>query len=376
MKARNFFQRAMLSLAILACFGFQTAMNAQGAQCLAPVDATSDMPANPEDRANAVFSFDYKIVSNVKHRSREGKITEINRLKYYVNSQDGTMFFPKDAVPSSVLRALTGYSSMEDEDVEFNGMVIFPNGKYVMFVRLKEFEEGNPKRALTKSVPSNADDIVVENFTNITKFFNDIADKFASQDDLEPLPSNSKWQGKSLGYTAEISGRYTNHAVRTMYIDLQPTAITTGTGMVGFLVGVVKDWRIENCNRLVVFHKVEHDDGSYIQAELVSMTQERKTFNGSSYEPTQLASFSAVPGAVDEEMLNNFQEKMAEYQSQLIELSTRLEKLKGEKRRCLNTHRDNPEYCNAHFDPQIERAENELKALNEKLMESMGVRNR
>ena len=254
--------------------------------------------------------------------------------------------------------------------MDFNGAVWLSNGQLVLFIKLKNLENGNPKRAFTTTLKQTDTDLYIGNHTVISRFFNDIADKVASQDHLEPLPSNSIWKGKSLGYTAEIVSGVAS-AKETMYIDFNPTPITTGSPMIGFLVGVIKDWRIEKCNRLVVFNKIEHRSGEYIQAELIAMTRQNKTFNATSYKPTGLLG-NLTRGAGTE--IQNVQVKMAEFQNQMLEISHHLQNLKKKKRRCLNTSNgEDSEYCHNHFDPQIKRVKNQMKELQKKMVKSMGM---
>ena len=99
------------------------------------------------------------------------------------------------------------------------------------------------------------------------------------------------------------------------------------------------------------------------------MVKENKTFNATSYKPTGLLG-GLTRGAGTE--TQNVQAKMAEFQSQIMEISRHLQNLKKEKRRCLKNGGDS-EYCHNHFDPQIKRAKNQMKELQKKMMKSMGM---
>jgi len=338
-------------------------------KCLAKM---SDMTANPENNPKGVFKFDYIIQSDITHQHKNGKIIKVDNLKYYVNTQDGSIYFPKNGVPSNVIRSLTGgkYSVMGNNETKFEGAIFFPNGKGVLYMSERE-EHGYRKIAYVLPVPRDGNAAVLAAFTGLQKFFNDIADKISPQDDLQPLPSGSKWNERSIGYVGETQIGNNESVIRTMYIDLEPTRINTGFGMVGFLVGVVIDWRIANCNRLVVFQKIDFKEGGYLQAELDFMKKANATFNASSYEVLQspVRGISILNADSEVKKRNN---KIIEFTAKKKELIQKLMDLQEKKGRCIKNGGSRAS-CNAQFDPKIKEVEDKMEQLNKEMFEIMGV---
>lgn len=327
------------------------------AQCLAELKEESLMLTNPENEINSVFYFDYKINSNLEYQ-KDGVIKRLH-LIYYVNTADGSMFFPKG------LLSANDFNTAND-NFRFDGAVWLSNRQMVTYI----LDIANhQKRAMTVTTHKNSSDIFMDQHLAMLTFFNDIADSEMNRDKPEPLPKSFVWKGITQGYAGKIVGA-DSEAYMTIYFDKYPTNILTTSPKVGFLAGLIKDYRIEKCNRLAVFTKIETEGDDYIQEELIAITKEKYMFEGTAYKPFGLLKeIMSGPGTG----VQNMQAKMMTFQHKAKEIALLIDSLKTEKHKCIKTTRRNPSICNEKYDPLIKEAEQQGKDLQFNLMKKMGV---
>ncbi len=326
-------------------------------QCLTGGDQ-SKFPANSEKKIDTVFSFDYRINSTLEFKTN-GK-TRRFALNYYVNTQDGSMFFPKGIFPAN---------NFEDqsEHFRFDGAVWLSNRQMINYILDKDNDQ---KRAMTVSSNNSSNDVFLGQHTAILSFFNDRNDPTLEQEIPEPLPPTVDWAGITHGYTGDI---YSNSgkAKLTIYLDEKPLLpIKTSVPLIGFLAGEINFFNENKCNALVVFSKIEQENGDYMQEELTYISFEEKTFNASEYKPFGL--LKSVMGTHGNGV-QNMQVKMATFQAKAMEIGQRLQQLQKDKHKCRETIRGDPSPCNRQYDPLIKKAKEEAKKLQYDLMKNMGA---
>ncbi|MCF6168826.1 hypothetical protein [Lutibacter sp.] len=332
------------------CSGFDNS------KCLAGLTAKTVILANPEE-VNGVFHFDYKIKSNIE-ASKSGKIIKFKNLTYYVNTADGSIYFPKES-----LAKMAGNISSKDGRVD--GTIWLSNRQMVTYFYDAIYKK---KRAFTVNANKSSNDVFMNEHLGFLQFFNNQSDTLAIKERPVPLPSTSKWQTISHGYAGKIINQ-DSEAKMTIYIDCNPPPIATGFPMIGFLVGVVKDHRIKKCNQLIVFNKIETGN-DYIQAELLQISKESKTFDATSYKPGGLLKKFTKGSRTN---MQNAKAKMDELQRKAIALGQQIQDLKKEKRKCREITKGDPTFCNKKYDPLIKKIKDEAKKLQYNLMKNMGV---
>ncbi|MGV6845236.1 MAG: hypothetical protein ACWA42_03815 [Lutibacter sp.] len=333
------------------CLGFSNQ------KCLAKLEDKPTIKAN-SNVVNDFFKFDYKITANLKFKSG-GTTKRIKNLSYYVNTQDGSIYFPKESIKEFSNGRLANQNGRVD------GAIWLSNHQLVIYLYDAIFKR---KRAFTVSSKKSSDDVFMNEHLGFLQFFNDQADTINVLRP-EPLPQTSKWQGVSQGYAGKIINA-TEEAKMTIYLDCNATPIATGFPMIGFLVGVVKDHRITNCNRLIVYNKIEQKNGDYLEAELVSILKENKNFDGSSYKPGGLLEGLTNGSGTN---IQNINAKMGEFQQKATALGLKIRQLQEEKEKCRATTKGDPSSCNKKYDPLIKKAKEDAKKLQYNLMKNMGV---
>jgi len=325
------------------------------AQCIS--GSQSKFPANSEKKIDSIFNFDYRVNSTLEYK-REGEVKRF-ALTYYVNTQDGSMFFPKGILPANNFED-------QNEHFRFDGTVWLSNRQMVNYIFDKA---NNQKRAMTVATNQSSSDVFIDQHTAILSFFNDREDYEKEKETPEPLPESFIWKGITHGYTGKIRNS-NSEAILTVYFDERPLTIHTSAPISGFLVGVYNFLDVKKCNKLAVFSKIEQENGDYIQEELFSMTQEEKSFNASSYKP-----FGLLKGVMGTQGngVQNMKAVMADFQSKAIALGQELQKLQKDKQKCIDIARGDPSYCNERYDPLIEANKQQSKQLQYDLMKKMGA---
>ncbi len=323
----------------------------------AALTAKTNIAANPE-KVNDVFHFDYKIKSNIEIK-KDGKARKLDNISYYVNTQDGSIFFPKE----SITRMAGGAVSNDAGRVD--GSIWLSNHQMVTYLYDAIYKK---KRAFTVTSKKTSDDVFMNEHLGFLQFFNNQADSLNISKAPALLPASSQWRGQSHVYAGKIVNA-DSEADMTLYIDCNPSPIATGFPMVGFLVGVVKDHRIKKCNQLIVFNKIETGD-DYIQAELLEITKESKTFNATDYKPGGLLE-GLTKGAGTN--MQNVKANMAKFQQKAMALGKLIQDLKKEKRHCRETIKGDPTPCNKKYDPLIKEAKKQSEQLQYDMLKSIGA---
>jgi hypothetical protein len=330
-----------------------TLVQGQSWKCVKGGDQ-SKFTANPEKKVNSTFQFDYQIYSTIESNLNG----EIKRIKthYYVNSRDGSLFFPK---------GILGMNNYDDSgsNYRFDGAVKLANGQLAIFL----FDiDKNKKRVYTVDSNNTASNNFMNQHEVFLTFFNDREDPEMEQENPEPLPPSVDWSGILHGYTGYIYNN-TDRAKMTIYLDEHPRlADKTSVPLTGFLAGILNYFDENKCNALVIFNKIEMSNGEYIQEELISINHEQKTFNGASYKPfgitNELTQGSGTP-------MQNMQAKMAAFQQKQTELAQKI-KLWQEKRDQCD---EDDQICKNHYKSLIDNAQKEGKRLGCELAKSMGA---
>ncbi|MEM9647799.1 MAG: hypothetical protein AAF969_04910 [Bacteroidota bacterium] len=318
-------------------------------QCLAPLDAVSAITENPVDEINGVFKFDYKIKADVKFTT--GGRTQQVEMDYYVNSADGSILFP------SGFRGFfnVNFGSYENSQGKIDGAIWLANGQMVTYFLDKK---DGVKRAVTRQSRQSADGRFENDYMNMMRFFNSSAEL---AEHPEPMPEYIQWPTVTEGYRGELieAGTGIKNTV-DIYFDTKPTPFKTSTVMVGFMVGVMKDAVYKNCNRLVVYNRVNiggEDSGDSIQAELRIMLPSGITFDATDYKPMFVGGDAGTDYSV----------KMNDFQGRMFDLMTREENMKMRRKRCRTVE------CSSRITAELERIEEEMDQLNCEIAHSMGV---
>lgn len=238
--------------------------------CLAPADEVSSMQDNPTD-PSGTFKFDYWIESEVEVQA-EGIVQPL-KVNYYINTSDGSMYFPKGFLMANRLPASSA-------DGEIHGALWMPNGQMARYVY---DSENDIKRVIVVDTEQTASDVIADKYMSATHFMASTRNMKANP---EPLPTNINlsW-GPTKGYLGELFNNDGTKSETTIYFAEEPNIlpIKTNTPLVGFLVGIFKDNVITNCNRLAIYSKMRVGS-DYIQGVLRSIKPRSMTFNGEDYK--------------------------------------------------------------------------------------------
>lgn len=308
--------------------------------CLAPVEAESSFEPNPEDKLNSVFNFDYRIESVVKFQMADmegfspeysqGDPTELH-MTYYVNSSDGSMFFPGGEMGFFK----TNFNYTNDYGT-IDGAVWLSNGQMVTFV---EDARAGKKRAITRESAQTGNTRYEADAMNMLDFFQSSLNLATIAD---PLPDYVQWPSQTKGFRGVLEESLTGMTnVIDMYFDTASTPIRTSCIMMGFLVGVLKDSHNSNCNRLVVYTKVHIgglDSGDSMEGMLKSIKPIGISFDGSAYEPMTIGGDTGTEAASD----------LMDYEDRMRYLLHKRELLESQRRAC------NSQSCRAGYDEFLE----------------------
>jgi len=335
-------KKSISALVLIIIIVFQS-----NSQCLAGLMDESTVSANPENGARGDFHFDYKIESDIEMQTNDGIIKRFN-VDYYVNTADGSIFFEKK------------FGFFGSDDLPFDsrmgrvdGTIIFPNGQMTLYVYDAKSDK---KRALNFQSNRSLNDTSLDNYTRMMQFLNSLNE---TSEHPDALPETVVWDGIAQGYKGTIYSDGGDEVEMTMYFDTSPTqTINTNQPIIGFLVGVVKDFTIKQCNRLAVFTKMEIPSKNYyIQAELLSITKFNKTFNASGYKPGQIA---GMVGTDIKEKSNDFKRRWAE-------ITAKLEMYKREIKECTSYE------CMDRYNNLIKEANEEGDQLECEIAKAMGM---
>jgi uncharacterized repeat protein (TIGR01451 family) len=297
-------------------------------ECLAPLDVESSFAANPVDEIDAVFKFDYKIeaIMDFQMSDMDGFSPEYTRgnptqmiLEYYVNSADGSILFPGG--PTGFFKTNLTYS---DRDGTIDAAIWLANGQMVSYVH---DAKKNEKHAITRESVQTANSRLGTDYISMMQFFQSA---FELAELPDPLPSNVQWPRSTKGYRGELIEGYTGLTnTWDMYFDTAPTPIRTSCIMMGFMVGVLKDVRNTNCNRLAVYTKVNiggEDSGDVIEVVLKSIKPMGITFDGTIYKPL------TIGGDYGTTALTN----MDDFEAKMRSIETRKLTYERERKHCIS----------------------------------------
>ena len=211
-----------------------TAVNATAqAQCLSPLNSKSDMSPNPED-INGNFEFDYKITSSIEVKAKYdngGTVSYKTKryvADYFVNSADGSAYFPKGFF-------MTNFGRVSSRQGTILGSVWMANGQMVNYV----LDDKGVPRTVTVSTSQTSGDVVAGQNMFTGSFLNGIRDATSIPAEI---PVDLPW-GDTGGFVSEIAQEDGSVGVVTMYFAVNPDIppIKTNRPLTGFLVGVFKD---------------------------------------------------------------------------------------------------------------------------------------
>ncbi|WP_343487874.1 hypothetical protein [Allomuricauda sp. d1] len=324
-------------------------INGVHAQCLAPVGAASSIPANPVDKINRRFKFDYKISSDLEY-AIEGDVQHFT-MDYYVNTADGSILFPSG--PLGFFKNNLGvYQSTRGR---IDGAVWLANGQLVTYVYDRY---NNEHRAITRQSSQTANIRIENDLIYSMHFFSKSEERNKIP---EPMPSHVNWDTPTQGYVAEMREPKTGlNNIWTMYFDTAPTPIKTTAVMVGFMVGILKDMSDAKCNRLIVYNKVNiggPESGNYIQVTLNSMIPSGITFDASEYKPM------IVGGDED----SDIEVETAYFEEKMGEILLRKETLREKRKIC------GSDYCREMIDKELEELTEREERLNCRMAKAMGL---
>jgi hypothetical protein len=328
------------------------------AQC-ASVSARSTMADNPtSENLNGTFRFDYKIESIIETK----KDDKLNRIiaDYYVNTSDGSIFIPKE-----LMDQFSNAHAIED-NLTFEGAVWFADGKMIYYLNDVTHHQKRAFVAPTHATGSSSN-MMIDNLISDQAFIGDIN---ALPNSPEPLPDWFWRNGNTEGYGNFGVSTASSQTHMSVYADANSSNIKTNTLHVGFLVGIYKNFRNDSCNRLVVYTKIYPKDGGYIVAALKSMNRERKSFNGEGYKP--MGGLTELIGS-NGDGISNMNDKMREFESRIIVLANKINRLQQEKEDCRKDEIGGSHYCTDYYNPLINRAKEQSKKLQKDLMKNMGI---
>lgn len=298
-------------------------------ECLAPLEAESAFTPNSESEINSFFRFDYKIEAVVKFQMAdlEGFSPEYGQgdpmefqMTYYVNSADGSILFPGG--DTGFFK--TNFNYLDDYGT-IDAAIWLSNGQMVSYVN---DDKAKKLRAITRESAQTATGRMGSDYLNMMQFF---SSSFELATIPDPLPDYVQWPGATQGFRGELVEAYTgNTNVIDMYFDTAPTPIRTTCIMMGFMVGVLKDVRNTQCNRVVVYNKVHIgglDSGDSMEAILKTVKPMGITFDGTPYEPFRIGGAPHTGAAAD----------MMKYEDKMRVLEGRRMILMNERENCMSS---------------------------------------
>lgn len=326
------------------------------AGCMIAADVPSPIAANPEG-TEGMFRFDYYMESLARFSFIDDGIrkTQDLHVNYYVNSNDGSMFFSTETGGFFGANAFATANRMG----EIHGVVWKADGQRVIY-GLERIT--GTLRALIVAQDQTAADVAGQKFLNVTDFVNSMGSMSRSPD---PLPSHlvSKW-GDVPGYIGQMNDVDGTKSTVTIYMGRSPdiAPIPTNSPLVGFLVGIFKDHIQANCNKLAVYTRMTYDDsGDYIELELQEIRPATFEFDGSPYKRTE---WGAIPGST----AGN---QMQVYNAQMESLSIREEAARTARRNCP----PNDIACHDRYTAEIENLRREQDAIECQMACEMGMEN-
>lgn len=328
-------------------------------ECLAPAGDESPMGANPVEDISSMFKFDYKIESVIRY---EMDMTEVNEeyfknnssrevvMNYYVNSADGSMFFPG---------GITGFFetnfSIPANFGKVDAAIRLANGQIVTYGYDAKY---NQKRAGTRGIKQTAEELKAKQLHDIMLFFRSSREL---REHPDPMPAYVQWDNITQGYKAiMLEGETRIENTWTIYFDTKPTPIKTSCVMMGHMVGVMKDVSEKNCNRLVVYNKTNiggDGSGEFMETYLKSIKPMGISFDGADYKPMQ------IPGERGTAVKN----KIKDLEAQIMVLQREKETLKEQRKNC----RDKT--CRDRIDERLERIAEEIEHLVCQMAKVMGM---
>lgn len=328
-------------------------LNAE-AGCMIGANVPSPMAPNPEG-TEGIFRFDYKIESIARASFIDDgrrQTMDLN-VNYYVNSNDGSLFFSTQTGGFFGANAFATSSRMGRID----GVVQKADGQQVIYGL------ENPTstlRAVVVAQDQTAADVAGKKQLNVREFMNSLGSTTRSPD---PLPPHllAKW-GDVPGYVGRMNDVSGTKSTVTIYMGRSPdiNPIPTNSPLVGFLVGIFKDNVQANCNKLAFYTRMNLDGSDdYLEVELVHIEPASLEFNGTPYKLTQLG---AVPGSTA-------RTRMQALQGQMEALAFRKEAAKTARRNCA----PNDTACYDQYTRQIEQLESELENLECQIACDMGL---
>jgi hypothetical protein len=289
------------------------------AGCMIAADVPSPFPSNPEEPLNH-FRFDYFIesIARIGYRDDRG-IMQNQELKmnYYVNSNDGSMFFDTETGGFFGANFLPARTRMGRVD----GVVWKADGQRVIYGQ--DYATGT-MRAVVVDQTQTAADVAGQKRLNVTTFMNSLGSAGRIPD---PLPAHlaTKW-GDVPGYVGNMNDVDGTLSTATIYMGNSPdiAPIATNSPLVGFMVGVFKDPIRDNCNKLAVFTRMTTGVvDEFMEVELVNIRPREIIFDGRPYNITNIG---ATQGTA-------YKMNMEELEREALALSLQKDNLDIERRR-------------------------------------------
>lgn len=324
------------------------------AGCMIAADVPSPITANPEG-TEGIFKFDYYIESLARLSYMDGgrRQTRDMRMNYYVNSNDGSMFF------STETGGFFGANSFATADRmgEIHGVVWKADGQRVLYVY---DNASDMRRAVVVAQDQTAADVAGQKFLNVETFMNSMGSMTRSPDPLPPHLA-SRW-GDVPGYIGQMNDVDGAMSTVTVYMGRSPdiAPIPTNSPLVGFLVGVFKDHVRDNCNKLAVYTRMTLDSSDdYIEIELEDIRPANFEFDGTPYKRTEMGT---LPGSTAGRTMQTFN-------AQLEAIMLSKEAAQRAQRNC----RPNDTACYDQYTLQIEQLSREQEALECEMACAMGM---
>ena len=264
------------------------------------VAATVDNPS--VDELNGDFYFDYYIESELKTSTESGE--DIVPMKYFVNSKDGSML-----MLSSFF--MDNFNTVESDSLKADGVIWYPNGQLVGYVQDKLFSQ---KRAITLDINQTQSDV-----KRIRQIMTDEFLRMGSRDLDRPadLPPGSQWRDRATGYAYQQPERYDpgQRNKFTGYISNDTTFVTGPLPSFGFMVGFIRDQN--NMNKLLVYSRLDRENGEFIEAHLNRIERYCATFIARGYKKFTLMGDTGAVGAMTEGQRANLVQNQKTYYEQL-----------------------------------------------------------
>ena len=261
-----------------------------GDDCMIAADVPSPFPANPEN-PNGVFDFDFYIESIARFgeidASGRKTVAGEYKLNYYVNSNDGSLFFKEEFFGGN-------FMAMHTRLGRIDGVIRKSDGQQVLY---GWHRATNQLRAAIVDQTQTAAGLAGQQQFNVERFFRSMTAA------TEPLPGHlaSRW-GNVPGYTGKMPDMGGRESTVTIYMGTNPdiNPIPTNTPLVGFLNGIFKDHVRENCNKLAVYTLMVTEDRGYIEVELQNIEARDFSYKGSPHfdgGAYKITTISGTPGS-------------------------------------------------------------------------------